>query len=244
MEETKWWAKAFLVSAVICLFLLLAAPFSYKYEFSPLMTAFSTMLVAVGGALIVFVAGIVMAIVCSKKALVRERNIIMMAVGLSLIPMFLVVPQMSKGRSVPAIHDISTDTVAPPSFVEIVKQRKETDNSLVYAFEGSKKKLVELQKAAYPDLATINSDLSVAASVEQAASVLREMGLEVVTQDKQLGLVEATATTFWFGFKDDVVVRVMADGAGSKIDLRSASRVGQSDIGVNAARILDFSAKF
>jgi uncharacterized protein (DUF1499 family) len=51
--------------------------------------------------------------------------------------------------------------------------------------------------------------------------------------------VEATDTTFWFGFKDDVVVRVRAaeNGGGSIVDVRSVSRVGQSDLGLNAKRI-------
>jgi uncharacterized protein (DUF1499 family) len=66
------------------------------------------------------------------------------------------------------------------------------------------------------------------------------MGLEIVAVDKEAGLVEATATTFWFGFKDDVVVRIVGNGEGSRIDLRSMSRVGQGDVGANADRITDF----
>ena len=74
--------------------------------------------------------------------------------------------------------------------------------------------------------------------VDRAEAVLRDMGLEIVSVNKNAGLVEATATTFWFGFKDDVAVRVQpaADG-GTQVDVRSISRVGQSDLGANAARI-------
>jgi uncharacterized protein (DUF1499 family) len=68
--------------------------------------------------------------------------------------------------------------------------------------------------------------------------------LKIESTDIAAGLVEATATTFWFGFKDDVVVRVVANAAGSRIDIRSVSRVGQSDIGANAARIEKFLAAF
>ena len=70
------------------------------------------------------------------------------------------------------------------------------------------------------------------------------MGLEIVAVNPDEGRVEATATTFWFGFKDDVIVRVLAEGEGSRIDLRSMSRVGRSDIGANAARILAFREHF
>jgi uncharacterized protein (DUF1499 family) len=63
------------------------------------------------------------------------------------------------------------------------------------------------------------------------------MGWEIVAADPATGRIEATATTFWYGFKDDVVVRVGAGNGGSVIDVRSKSRVGRSDLGANASRI-------
>jgi len=75
-------------------------------------------------------------------------------------------------------------------------------------------------------------------AVDRAEAVMRGMGLEIVAVNKSTGLVEATATTFWFGFKDDVAVRVTAGASGgSVVDVRSVSRVGQSDLGANASRI-------
>jgi uncharacterized protein (DUF1499 family) len=84
----------------------------------------------------------------------------------------------------------------------------------------------------------------VADAVDRTEATLQAMGLQIVAVDKAAGLVEATATTFWFGFKDDMVVRIVGDGKGSKIDLRSMSRIGQSDVGANAARITDFFDHF
>jgi uncharacterized protein (DUF1499 family) len=72
---------------------------------------------------------------------------------------------------------------------------------------------------------------------DRALERAREMGWEIVDANPAHGRIEATATTFWFGFKDDVVVRVSADEAGSLIDVRSLSRVGRSDVGANARRI-------
>ena len=63
------------------------------------------------------------------------------------------------------------------------------------------------------------------------------MGWEIVASDAAKGTIEATATTALFGFKDDVVIRLSADGANTKVDMRSASRAGVSDLGANAARI-------
>jgi uncharacterized protein (DUF1499 family) len=67
--------------------------------------------------------------------------------------------------------------------------------------------------------------------------VLQDLGLEIVNEDKAAGMIEATATTFWFGFKDDVVLRIRPTANGSIVDVRSVSRVGQSDLGANAKRI-------
>jgi uncharacterized protein (DUF1499 family) len=66
----------------------------------------------------------------------------------------------------------------------------------------------------------------------------------VINVNAVKGIIEATATSFWYGFKDDVVVRIQATEQGSKIDLRSVSRVGRSDVGVNAIRIRTFSNEF
>ena len=78
-----------------------------------------------------------------------------------------------------------------------------------------------------------------AATVSQVVAALQDMGLEIVAVDEAGGVVEATETTFWFGFKDDVVVRVRPSGDGSIVDVRSVSRVGLSDLGANAARIME-----
>ena len=80
--------------------------------------------------------------------------------------------------------------------------------------------------------------------MERAAALAAAQGWEVVDVNPEQGTVEATATTFWFGFKDDVVVRVRPEGSGSKVDVRSISRVGLSDLGANAARIEAFLGEF
>ena len=75
------------------------------------------------------------------------------------------------------------------------------------------------------------------AAFERALSAVHALGWELVADDTGAGRIEATDTTFWYGFKDDVVVRIRPDGGGSRIDVRSKSRVGRSDVGANAARI-------
>ncbi|MBT6245129.1 MAG: DUF1499 domain-containing protein [Gammaproteobacteria bacterium] len=103
--------------------------------------------------------------------------------------------------------------------------------------------MAALQEEFYPEVQSLVSDMSVQEAQARARTVLEDMGLDIIASGR-IGLIEATATTFWFGFKDDLVVRIRAEGSKSIIDVRSVSRVGQSDLGVNAARILNFLEKF
>ena len=67
-----------------------------------------------------------------------------------------------------------------------------------------------------------------------------ELGWEIVAAEPDRGRIEATATTFWFRFKDDVVIRLTPRGYGTYVDVRSKSRIGGGDMGANANRIRRF----
>ncbi|GAB4169043.1 MAG: hypothetical protein Kow0020_02630 [Wenzhouxiangellaceae bacterium] len=139
-------------------------------------------------------------------------------------------------QSVPAIHDISTDTSNPPPFVAIAPLRADAPNPVDYPGP----EVAEQQHRAYPGLAPFQSALPVPELFERALAVAREMGWEIVDADPAAGRIEAVATTFWYGFKDDVVIRIRATPEGSRLDIRSKSRVGRSDLGANAKRIREF----
>jgi uncharacterized protein (DUF1499 family) len=79
--------------------------------------------------------------------------------------------------------------------------------------------------------------------LDRALQVAQDMGWEILTADRTAGRVEATDTTRWFGFKDDVTVRIAADGPGSRVDVRSKSRVGKGDLGTNAHRIRSYQKR-
>ena len=245
MESTKWWSKFFLVTSMVAVVLLFASPLGYKYGVAELMPSFASLLLALTLAVIVFVGGLIMTVVANRKGLIRDRQFLLVAVAISLIPMIAMAPPIAKVRSVPPIHDISTDGLNPPTFDVVIGLRAEAPNDLEYGSEqDSAAALAKLQQAAYPQIVTLESDLSVPEAVAQAALVLAQQGLEVVNVDVDNGRVEAVATTFWFGFKDDLVVRIQPTHTGSKIDVRSVSRVGQSDLGANAARIAKFLQAF
>jgi uncharacterized protein (DUF1499 family) len=96
------------------------------------------------------------------------------------------------------------------------------------------------QQQAYPDIQPLELNTPPSAVFNAALHAIRKLGWDIVAQNQQQGLIEATDTTFWFGFKDDVVIRITAQNSGSRVDIRSVSRVGRSDVGANAARIRAF----
>ena len=139
-------------------------------------------------------------------------------------------------RSLPFIHDITTDTENPPPFVAILPLRADAPNPPEYAGE----EVAAQQREGYPDLKPLTLSKPVGEAFEQALEAARGMGWVIVASEAGEGRIEATDTTFWFGFKDDVVIRIVEAAGGSRLDVRSKSRVGRSDVGANAARIRKF----
>lgn len=143
-----------------------------------------------------------------------------------------------EAQRVPAIHDITTDLDSPPVFVDVVRLRQDAPNPSDYAGEETARQ----QRQAYPDIQPLIVETGKQAVIDEIVSLIMEREWTPVGIDRQEGRIEATETLAWFGFSDDVVVRVSETGEGTKIDMRSKSRIGRSDIGVNAERIDAFLA--
>ncbi|MGE0593143.1 MAG: DUF1499 domain-containing protein [Vicinamibacterales bacterium] len=139
--------------------------------------------------------------------------------------------------AVPPIHDITTDTTDPPVFSAIVPLRADVPNSLEYTPE-----VARLTQEAYPDLRTLTLPLPAAEAFDRALEAARAQGWDIVAASPDEGRIEASDTTTWFGFVDDVVIRLTPEGTATRLDIRSVSRVGRSDLGTNARRIRDYLA--
>jgi uncharacterized protein (DUF1499 family) len=135
-------------------------------------------------------------------------------------------------RNVPPIHDVTTDLDNPPAFQAVVPLRADAPNSLERPAN-----LAALQREGYPDIAPVTLSMPLDQAFDRALAEAQEAGWRIVTADKGSGRIEATDTTRWFGFEDDVVVRLTPWGTGTRVDVRSVSRVGRSDVGTNARRI-------
>lgn len=151
----------------------------------------------------------------------------------------LTVPVLSlvtAGRP-PAIHDITTDIDDPPMYVALLPLRGSDASAPDY--DGPEAGAA--QRRAYPDIAPLMLSTAPADTIARAERAARVLGWTVVASDPAQGRLEATATTFWFRFTDDIVIRVRSDKAGSRLDIRSKSRVGRGDLGANARRIRAFA---
>ncbi len=140
-----------------------------------------------------------------------------------------------RAQRLPSIHDITTDLENPPAFQSILAKRADAPNKL-----DRTPQLSLLQREGYPDLAPVTLPTAPPATFDRALAVAQSHGWEIVTADKSSGRIEATDTTRWFGFTDDVVVRLTPWGAGTRVDVRSTARTGTGDLGRNASRIRKF----
>jgi uncharacterized protein (DUF1499 family) len=146
---------------------------------------------------------------------------------------------LEEAKKAPNIHDITTDPFDPPRFHSLLAVRRMSPNGADYGgMEVAKK-----QQQAYPEIKSLIVKTPPDATVQKAIDAARSLGWYIVASDTPAGRVEATDTTTWFGFQDDVIIRVRPEGAGSRVDVRSVSRVGGSVVGANAKRIRDFLGK-
>jgi uncharacterized protein (DUF1499 family) len=166
----------------------------------------------------------------------RGFGFALLAILVGLVTAYVPWSWRQRAESVPPIHDISTDTINPPGFVAILPLRSDAPNPPEYGGDS----IAQQQKAAYPEVGPLALDAPPERAFAAALDAARGMGWEIVGVEPAEGRIEATDTTFWFGFKDDVVVRVTAAAGGSRIDVRSVSRVGRSDVGTNAERIREY----
>lgn len=214
----------------------MAAGFGSRFGLWRFTTGFSILAWSVYGAMAAAVICAVAIVLCWRLSSGRGWA----ACGLVVALVVAAIPLgwLYTARHVPPIHDITTDTQTPPRFEAVLPLRQGAANATRYGGAA----VAEQQHRAYPDIRPLlvrDPPLDV---FQHALKVARQLGWEVVAADSGRGRIEATDTTFWFGFKDDIVVRIKPADRGTRVDVRSVSRVGRSDIGTNAARVRTFLA--
>lgn len=207
--------------------LLLAGPVGTRAGLWPFFVGFALLAFS----LLLGLVGASLSLVAGFKTGQWPIAVVGIVVGLAVVsvPSALVL----SARGAPPIHDITTDPDDPPPFVAILPLRASAPNPPEYG--GAE--VTEQQRRAYPDIQPLLLQADPRQAFDRASAVVRDLGWEVVAMDRESGRIEAVDTTFWFGFKDDVVLRVRGTPTGTRIDIRSKSRVGRGDIGTNARRV-------
>jgi uncharacterized protein (DUF1499 family) len=189
----------------------------------------------VAAAVLSLIGGIAVKTVAHRTALVMAAFGILIGLVVAGIPW----SWMHTAQQVPRIHDITTDTADPPRFSAVLAQRQDAVNPADYGGPV----VAAQQRAAYPDIAPVLLPVPPATAFQGALRAANDLGWQIVAANAGERRIEATATTFWFGFKDDIVIRIIPAPGGSRVDVRSVSRVGVSDVGTNAERVRTYLHK-
>lgn len=243
LHRNPWPARVALLGIVVALgaaLSLVLAPLGYRAGLLSLRTALLEV-----PRTYVFYAGIAGAVISLAALLVTGANkrvgwVAVAVVGLILGAGSAYVPwkfaQMD--REAPPVNDITTDTANPPAF-EAVMPLREAAKAEPVTYSAD---FPAMQSQAYPDIKARYLTLPVDRAFSIALDAVHKMGWKIVAADGERGRIEATDTTTWYGFTDDVVVRVSAEGDLSRIDIRSKSRIGRGDFGTNARRVRAYLA--
>lgn len=197
----------------------------------PALITFAAALIL--AALAVVLAFAAFAVIWQKGLSGLGRAVAGLMLGLALLayPAYL----SYRATKLPQIADITTDADNPPRFGVLARLRPRGSSK----YPGAKS--AALQQKAYPDLEPLEYDASAALAYRVALAVVTKRHWHIVDAvppvPRRDGVIEAVARTLIMGFRDDVVVRVHAQGRGSRIDVRSASRYGSNDFGTNAKRV-------
>jgi uncharacterized protein (DUF1499 family) len=218
--------------------LLLAGP-GYRFGWWSLGTGFALMRYAAYGGIAAAAVSATALILAPWRGQRRGMFRALAGLAIGLITVGVPAYYLYTARSVPPIHDITTDTEDPPAFETILPLRAQAPNPASYGGPA----VAAQQREGYPDIAPADYPVGSEAAFEAALAAARDLGWTVVAMDEATGRIEAIERTFWFGFADDIVVRVRPTDAGSRIDVRSISRVGVSDMGTNAARVRAYLAE-
>lgn len=221
--------------AVASALVLLAGPVGYRLGILSLRVALLTLLRwgAYGGIAAAVVSLIGLVVTLARPKAVRRGSLLAAISCLVGVVLIGTLGRFRLGPPKPPIHDITTDTQDPPEYVAVLPLRANAPNTTMYGGES----IASQQRGAYPDLQPLMLNVPPPQAFDRALTTERKMGWDLVAADATTGRIEATDTTFWYGFKDDVIVRVRPADGGSRVDVRSLSRVGVGDVGTNAKRI-------
>ncbi|MDB6160582.1 MAG: hypothetical protein JWO04_4288 [Gammaproteobacteria bacterium] len=238
---------AFFVGILAIVLLVIAGP-AYRLRLLPLIPALLGAAIGFLLFVVTFIVGAIGLLAGGRQAFARSRAAVGV-IALSLVITIVAGFWISRGRGAPPIHDVTTDLNDPPVFKDAVPLRSASgavnpvEYQRIQTIMGNKLNVPDAQRSAYPDIQPLVLRQPPARTVQLAQQAAKDMGWDILAVVPSEGRVEATDTTWYFGFKDDVAVRVQPDSTGSRVDVRSESRVGGGDTGTNARRVRAYLAR-
>jgi uncharacterized protein (DUF1499 family) len=227
------WARRTAVFSLIATILAIVIVRSGLLEFKPALATF-------GGALVFSIVALLLAfaafVVIWREGLMGiGYSLTAIGIGLALLayPSYLALASYR----LPWIYDITTDPIDPPRFEALARVRPRDANPAIYAGLSA----AEQQRNSYPEIEPLEQEATPQASYDATLAIVTKRKWNIVARRPpergREGRIEAVARTIIMGLREDVVIRVRADGQGSRIDIRSSSRYGSFDFGSNAARV-------
>jgi uncharacterized protein (DUF1499 family) len=241
--RSGWLALLLSVGAVVAALVAAIGAGQGSWHFSTGFTILRyAFFAAIGGTLLALLA------LFSRRGAAGRRWPVLVALIVGLGFTVYLGRQIVIARTLPAIHDISTDLDDLPQFRALEVRADNLENipdqgKPQLAALDPEDRWKALHREAYPDIAPISVPWSVRETIGRAQAVAEKKGWQIAHVDVARGTLEATDTTLFFRFKDDVVVRARRDPereGRTIVDMRSISRVGGSDVGKNAARIREY----
>jgi uncharacterized protein (DUF1499 family) len=225
-----------LIVAIVAAVLLAAGPLGWRAGWWHFRTAFTYLMPWAAYCGLAAMGLAILALAVSRRQIVVAIVALVVGAAIAYVPWSY--GQM-RGTTLP-IHDITTDWQNPPEFRAILPLRTAEEGSNPVVYEGAK--ITEQQRKAYPDIAPVTLAMPPRDAFDRALKAAGARGWTIVASDPAAGRIEGYQRSRWFGFTDDVVVRITAADGGSRVDARSVSRWGRNDFGVNAERIRGFLA--
>jgi uncharacterized protein (DUF1499 family) len=232
------WARNLAVFAVVAVLVsIIVVRFGFL-EMKPALATFFGGLAIAGLSILLGLAGFAAIWQTGSRGMARILLAFLIAGAILAYPAYLGLQY----RRLPAIHDVTTDPIDPPRFDALARLRTgDGTNTAVYAGLYS----AEQQRRFYPDIEPIELEISAERAYAIALQLVNKRKWLVIDErapqpPRRIGRIEAVARTPIMGFREDVSIRVVPDGDDSRVDIRSASRYFESDLGSNAARVTKF----
>lgn len=221
--------------SLIAVLVFVASGYGYQWEIWSLGMAFTLLTYGAYACIGLAVIGLISIWFLRKK---RTKAVVFAVISILLTGAVSVTALywQQRAQSVPPIHDITTDIEDPPAFSAMVRLRADAPNPPEYAGEET----AEMQRESYPEIQPLIVSSNLQDVMDAAVMLVTDREWDLVAINRNEGRIEATEKLAWFGFKDDVVLRFTETMEGTQVDMRSKSRIGRGDVGVNAQRIEEF----